>query len=119
MNLVWAIMRIPFKVWPGHHLSLPIGLELSLSKKRGPTNARCPIAHAAPWPAASSTTSQRNSPHVPCASPSTVAMPLRPSDVPCLPTSMWLGASYARPNAITRRPHVSKASAERRANAVT
>jgi hypothetical protein len=32
INLVWAIMRIPLKVWPGHHLSLPIGLELYLKE---------------------------------------------------------------------------------------
>ena len=30
LNLVWAIMRIPLQRWPGHHLSLPIGLELYL-----------------------------------------------------------------------------------------
>ncbi len=30
INVVWAIMRIPLTMWPGHHLSLPIGLELSL-----------------------------------------------------------------------------------------
>jgi hypothetical protein len=30
INLVWAIMRIPLQRWPGHHLSLPIGLELYL-----------------------------------------------------------------------------------------
>ena len=30
INLVWAIMRIPLPRWPGHHLSLPIGLALSL-----------------------------------------------------------------------------------------
>ena len=29
INLVWAIMRIPFKRWPGHPLSRPIGLERS------------------------------------------------------------------------------------------
>jgi len=28
LNLVWAIMRIPLTMWPGHHLSLPSGLEL-------------------------------------------------------------------------------------------
>jgi hypothetical protein len=28
INLVWAIMRIPLPCWPGHALSLPIGLEL-------------------------------------------------------------------------------------------
>lgn len=28
INLVWAIMRLPLARWPGHHLSLPIGLEL-------------------------------------------------------------------------------------------
>jgi len=32
INLVWAIMRIPLPIWPGHHLSLPIGLELSLKE---------------------------------------------------------------------------------------
>jgi len=32
INLVWAIMRIPFTRWPGHCLSLPIGLELSLKE---------------------------------------------------------------------------------------
>lgn len=32
INLVWAIMRIPLKRWPGHHLSLPIGLELYLKE---------------------------------------------------------------------------------------
>ncbi len=34
LNLVWAIMRIPLPRWPGHHLSLPIGLELSLKETR-------------------------------------------------------------------------------------
>jgi hypothetical protein len=29
INLVWAIMRLPFTRWPGHHLRLPIGLERS------------------------------------------------------------------------------------------
>jgi hypothetical protein len=28
LNFVWAIMRLPLQRWPGHHLSLPIGLEL-------------------------------------------------------------------------------------------
>ena len=32
INLVWAIMRIPLTRWPGHHLSLPIGLELYLKE---------------------------------------------------------------------------------------
>ena len=32
INLVWAIMRIPLPIWPGHHLSLPIGLELYLKE---------------------------------------------------------------------------------------
>ena len=32
INLVWAIMRIPLQRWPGHHLSLPIGLALYLKK---------------------------------------------------------------------------------------
>jgi uncharacterized protein YbjQ (UPF0145 family) len=30
IHLVWAIMRLPFTRWPGHHLRLPIGLKLSL-----------------------------------------------------------------------------------------
>src|SRR5712664_3893146 len=29
INLVWAIMRLPFRRWPGHSLRLPIGLALS------------------------------------------------------------------------------------------
>ena len=32
LNLVWAIMRIPLTMWPGHCLSLPIGLELYLKE---------------------------------------------------------------------------------------
>jgi hypothetical protein len=28
IHLVWALMRIPLPVWPGHQLSLPIGLAL-------------------------------------------------------------------------------------------
>jgi len=32
IHLVWAIMRIPLQRWPGHSLSLPIGLELSLKE---------------------------------------------------------------------------------------
>src|SRR3989442_9685437 len=32
IHLVWAIMRIPLQRWPGHHLSLPIGLELYLKE---------------------------------------------------------------------------------------
>jgi len=31
INLVWAIMRIPLHVWPGHSLSRPIGLALSVT----------------------------------------------------------------------------------------
>jgi hypothetical protein len=34
INLVLGIMRIPLKRWPGHHLSVPIGLELYLKEKR-------------------------------------------------------------------------------------
>jgi hypothetical protein len=33
INLVLCTMRIPLKVWPGHALSLPIGLERSLKAK--------------------------------------------------------------------------------------
>ena len=36
INLVWAIMRIPLQRGPGHSLSVPIGLELSLKE---------PLAH--------------------------------------------------------------------------
>lgn len=32
INLVWAIMRVPLTRWPGHSLSLPIGLELYLKE---------------------------------------------------------------------------------------
>jgi hypothetical protein len=36
INLVVSIMRSPLTMWPEHHLSLPIGLELSLKE---------PVAH--------------------------------------------------------------------------
>jgi hypothetical protein len=32
LNFVWAIMRLPLQRWPGHFLSLPIGLELYLKE---------------------------------------------------------------------------------------
>jgi hypothetical protein len=32
MHLGWAIMRLPFQVWPGHHLSRPMGLARSLKE---------------------------------------------------------------------------------------
>ena len=49
INLVWAIMRIPLTRWPGHHLSLPIGLELSLKeplakKLKLPSHSRSALA---------------------------------------------------------------------------
>jgi hypothetical protein len=34
LNLVLGVMRIPLKRWPGHHLSVPVGLELYLKEKR-------------------------------------------------------------------------------------
>ena len=37
INLVWAIMRIPLPIWPGHHLSLPMGLELYLKESLATT----------------------------------------------------------------------------------
>ena len=61
INLVWAIMRIPLPRWPGHHLSLPIGLELYLkeplaNKLKVPYRSRSALARrivdhvAAPLP---------------------------------------------------------------------
>jgi hypothetical protein len=57
INLVWAIMRIPLQRWPGHHLSLPIGLELYLKATLAATLklpyrsrsvlARCIVDHVA------------------------------------------------------------------------
>ena len=32
LNFVWGIMRIPLRWWPGHSLSVPIGLSLYLKK---------------------------------------------------------------------------------------
>jgi hypothetical protein len=32
INLLWAIMRLPLQRWPGHCLSVPIGLELYLKE---------------------------------------------------------------------------------------
>ena len=37
INLVWAIMRIPLTRWPGHALSVPLGLELYLKATRANT----------------------------------------------------------------------------------
>jgi hypothetical protein len=49
INLVWAIMRLPFTRWPGHHRSRPIGLERyrkeALAKKlKGPYRSRSALA---------------------------------------------------------------------------
>lgn len=49
LNLVWAIMRLPLQRWPGHHLSLPIGLELYLKEPLAttlnvPYRSRSPLA---------------------------------------------------------------------------
>ena len=40
INLVWAIMRLPLPRWPGHHLSLPLGLERSLKAPLAATRKR-------------------------------------------------------------------------------
>jgi hypothetical protein len=61
INLVWAIMRIPLQRWPGHHLRLPVGLELYLkealaNKLKVPYRSRSALARrivdhiAAPLP---------------------------------------------------------------------
>jgi hypothetical protein len=61
LNLVWALMRIPLRRWPGHPLSLPIGLELSLQEplaitRNVPSRSRSALARrivdpmAAPLP---------------------------------------------------------------------
>ncbi len=34
LNFVLGLMRIPLKRWPGHHLSVPIGLELYLKEEQ-------------------------------------------------------------------------------------
>src|SRR5918996_162546 len=34
LNFVLGLMRIPLKRWPGHHLSVPIGLELYLKPEQ-------------------------------------------------------------------------------------
>src|SRR5437867_5830233 len=49
INLVWAIMSLPLRRWPGHHLSLPIGLELYLkealaNKLKVPYHSRSALA---------------------------------------------------------------------------
>ena len=49
INLVWAIMRLPLRRWPGHHLSLPVGLELYLkeplaNKLKVPYHSRSALA---------------------------------------------------------------------------
>jgi DDE family transposase len=57
INLVWAIMRIPLTRWPGHSLSVPIGLEqyckealaktLTLPYRSRSALARCIVDHVA------------------------------------------------------------------------
>ena len=32
LNFVWAVMRVPLPLWPGHCLSVPIGLSLYLKE---------------------------------------------------------------------------------------
>jgi hypothetical protein len=49
-NCVLGIIRIPLKRWPGHCLSVPIGLELSLKPKQAqklgvPYRSRSQLAH--------------------------------------------------------------------------
>jgi hypothetical protein len=49
INRVVAIMRMPLTRWPGHHLSLPIGLERSLKEPLAdtlglPSRSRSPLA---------------------------------------------------------------------------
>jgi hypothetical protein len=49
INVVWALMRLPLRRWPGHHLSLPVGLELSLkeplaNKLKVPYHSRSALA---------------------------------------------------------------------------
>lgn len=49
IHLVWAIMRIPLQRWPGHSLSVPIGLALSLKETlattlKGPYRSRSTLA---------------------------------------------------------------------------
>jgi hypothetical protein len=58
INLVWALMRLPLPGWPGHPLSLPIGLELYVkeplaTKLKLPYHSRSTLArrlidHGAP-----------------------------------------------------------------------
>jgi len=50
ISLVWAIMRIPLKIWPSHSLSVPIGLELYV---------KAPVAAALKVPYASRSTLAR------------------------------------------------------------
>jgi len=37
LNFVLGVMRIPLQRWPGHHLSIPVGLELYLKPERAHT----------------------------------------------------------------------------------
>jgi len=37
LNLVWASMRLPLQRWPGHQLSLPMGLARSRTEPRANT----------------------------------------------------------------------------------
>ena len=111
-------MRIPLKRWPGHHLSLPIGLELYLTEARA-NKLKVPYRSRSAW-------ARRIGDHGAAALPTRalrVATDGRYAPqafyVTSPPTSMWSGVFSSRPTAIHCRPHVSKASAGRRAKKAT
>ena len=109
INLVWAIMRIPFSA-AGHHLSLPVRLELYLkealaNKLKVPYRSRSALA-------------RRIVDHIAATLPPRAIRVATDGGyatqaflLPCPPTSMWSDVSYSRPNSITCHPHGSKASA--------
>ena len=37
LNFVWGIMRVPLPQWPGHRVSVPIGLSLYLKEEQART----------------------------------------------------------------------------------
>jgi hypothetical protein len=40
LNLVWAILRVPVPQWPGHPVSVPLGLALSRTEEPARTLER-------------------------------------------------------------------------------
>ena len=107
-------MRIPLTRWPGHHLSLPIGLELYLketlaNKLKVPYRSRSALARRIVDHVAATLPTRAIRVATDC------GYATQAFYVPSPATSMWWGGSYSPRISFNCRPRVSKASAEHRA----